>query len=207
MTAAIRLFGQSGFDAVSTRQLAAAARVNVASIKYHFGSKEALYVAALDHMVGIMAPRVQMLCVMIGDGIKLAGADPGRQALLVRRFIEAALQVFLGRAEVRTFMPLALRELFGPGPHFDRLYGAVSGRLHAAVTGLVAYVTGASASAPATIIRAHAIIGQIIVFQIGRAILARRLGQDDAPMDIELISSTVGDMVLSSLDLPLGSAA
>lgn len=40
------LFGNAGYEAVSIRQIAAAAGVNMALIGYYFGSKESLFVAA-----------------------------------------------------------------------------------------------------------------------------------------------------------------
>ena len=36
------LFAQHGFDGASLRQLTAAAKVNLAAVNYHFGSKEKL---------------------------------------------------------------------------------------------------------------------------------------------------------------------
>ena len=42
-----RLFAQSGFDAVSLRNIIAAAKVNLAAVHYHFGSKQALVQAVI----------------------------------------------------------------------------------------------------------------------------------------------------------------
>jgi AcrR family transcriptional regulator len=41
------MFGHGGFDAVSTRQLADKAKVNLAAIAYHFGGKTELFEAAV----------------------------------------------------------------------------------------------------------------------------------------------------------------
>lgn len=40
LMAAEKLFGEKGFDATSTREISAAAQVNVSMISYYFGSKE-----------------------------------------------------------------------------------------------------------------------------------------------------------------------
>lgn len=48
IAAATPLFADKGFAAVSIRELAREAGVNVAAISYHFGGKEALYQAVLD---------------------------------------------------------------------------------------------------------------------------------------------------------------
>lgn len=49
--AALKLFGQQGFDGTSTREIAAEAKANIGSIAYHFGGKEGLRLAAADFIV------------------------------------------------------------------------------------------------------------------------------------------------------------
>lgn len=48
LDAAERLFGAQGFASTSLRDITAGAGVNVASVNYHFGSKEALLAAVLE---------------------------------------------------------------------------------------------------------------------------------------------------------------
>ncbi len=48
LAAAIPLFAEKGFAAVSIRELAEKAGINSAMISYYFGSKEGLYAAVLD---------------------------------------------------------------------------------------------------------------------------------------------------------------
>ena len=42
-----RLFAQKGFDAVSLRNIVEAAKVNLAAVHYHFGSKQALLLSLI----------------------------------------------------------------------------------------------------------------------------------------------------------------
>lgn len=46
----IQLFGNFGYDSISTREIAAAAAVPPASLRYYFVNKEGLYVACLEHV-------------------------------------------------------------------------------------------------------------------------------------------------------------
>jgi AcrR family transcriptional regulator len=48
--AAVALFGERGFDGVSTREIAAEAAVPAPSLQYYFENKEGLYAACLDHV-------------------------------------------------------------------------------------------------------------------------------------------------------------
>jgi len=48
------IFARSGFAGASTRQLAQAAHVNIATLAYHFGDKQGLYEAAIDHVYGTL---------------------------------------------------------------------------------------------------------------------------------------------------------
>lgn len=51
LMAAMRLFGERGVDAVSTREICAAAGVNPGAIHYHFGDKDGLYAEVLRQPV------------------------------------------------------------------------------------------------------------------------------------------------------------
>src|SRR5947207_9900827 len=59
--AGLVLFGAQGLDGVSTRQLAAAAKVNQAAIPYHFGGKEGVYRAVATYLVETMGARLRSL--------------------------------------------------------------------------------------------------------------------------------------------------
>jgi AcrR family transcriptional regulator len=52
LQAGLRLFAQQGYSSTSTRELAEAAKVNVASISYYFGDKAGLYRAVFFEPLG-----------------------------------------------------------------------------------------------------------------------------------------------------------
>jgi AcrR family transcriptional regulator len=89
------LFTDRGFDAVSVRDIVARARVNLGAVTYHFGSKQALYHAAIESMAEPFAARIAELAAGPGkplDRIEaiVRGAlahlldDPGPPIVLLR---------------------------------------------------------------------------------------------------------------------------
>lgn len=50
INAAGELFAEHGYDGTSTRAIAEKAKVNIAGIKYHFGSKDGLYLEVINHV-------------------------------------------------------------------------------------------------------------------------------------------------------------
>lgn len=59
--AATPLFAKKGFAAVTVRELANAAGVNVAAVSYHFGGKEELYHAVVEHQFAPIAEALQAM--------------------------------------------------------------------------------------------------------------------------------------------------
>jgi AcrR family transcriptional regulator len=63
-------FAEQGFDTVTVRQIAASAGVDPAMISHHFGSKAALFRAALDIPLD---PATEIAAVLAGPATELAG--------------------------------------------------------------------------------------------------------------------------------------
>jgi len=82
-----RLFAAHGYGGVTMRDLAAAARVNIASIGYHFGSKEGLLSEVYRrHCVPLIAERLRGLAA----ALKLRGK--ARVAAIIEAFVRPALE-------------------------------------------------------------------------------------------------------------------
>ena len=102
-----RLFAQKGFDAVSLRNIIASAKVNLAAVHYHFGSKQALLHA-------VVARRLRPINEERLAGLAEARAKAGKRAVKLERVLECL------------FLPL-FRVQANPkvGPTFSRLIGRV----------------------------------------------------------------------------------
>jgi AcrR family transcriptional regulator len=73
LDAAERIFAEHGFDACSIREITAEASVNLASVHYHFGSKEGLIKAVWERCVG---PITERRMDLLDEVEAAAGEDP-----------------------------------------------------------------------------------------------------------------------------------
>ncbi len=109
LDAAIDLFARYGYDPVSTGAVADAAGLTQSMVHYHFGSKEALWKAAIDRL---MRRRGRAFPVM---RLEFRDVDPvTRLKILVRRLIEA-------NAAEPNYVRIVMHEAMANTPRLDYL--------------------------------------------------------------------------------------
>lgn len=87
---ATALFGEHGFDAVSTRTIAAAAGLNIATVAHHMGSKADLYEAVFARL---HAAEAAMLDAQLAGVTAEDVADPVRVRQVLRDLVDAYVDV------------------------------------------------------------------------------------------------------------------
>ncbi len=100
--AAARLFRRKGYDATTTRDIAAAARMHAGSPFYHFESKGALLYAVMEE--GMRAALARQV-LALAQGKADAAPDP---AATLRRLVRSHFDTLHGRG--RDFIPVMLYE-------------------------------------------------------------------------------------------------
>jgi TetR/AcrR family transcriptional repressor of nem operon len=102
VTRAMELFWRQGYDATATRDLTAALGVGQGSLYAAFGSKEGLFIAAIDRYLEIFAPVISRLRERVADGeqVKQALAD-AMMAMLDLRVPERPAACLLIKASQR----------------------------------------------------------------------------------------------------------
>lgn len=111
LQAGLRLFAAQGFAKTSTRELAEAASVNVASISYYFGDKAGLYKAVFEEPLG---PPEADIARYNGTGLSLAEA--------LRGFYAGFLEPLRQGDEARLCMKLHFREMVEPTGLYDPMF-------------------------------------------------------------------------------------
>ena len=194
--AALKIFGEAGFEGASTRMLADAAGANLAAIPYHFGSKEGLYRAAAEFVVENcgreILPTVDRVKLALG-GKKLSRADA---IDLLHQLLERFSAIVVGSDFSDRFAGFVMREQLQPGAAFEILYEGLMNKVMDACRKLLAIALARPVDDTRILIRAQTLLGQILVFRTSRACVFRQLGwREISPEQLKLIYSIVAENI------------
>ena len=194
--AALKLFGARGFEATSTRALAAEAGANIGSIAYHFGGKEGLRLAAADPIVETM----KALAARAAGGGELP-ATPEQAERELAATLTAMLGFIAGQPEAGAVVQFILRELSTPTAALDRIYSGVFEPVHKRACAVWGVATGEASDSAAVKLAVFTMIGQIVYFRIGREAVLRRMGWTAiGPDETRLIVETAVANLAAMLD-------
>jgi len=169
--AALRGFGEKGFDATGVREIAAAAGTNIASISYHFGGKEGLRDACAAHIVALMG-RV-LAAARTGEALP---PDPTAAAEALTRLVRSLVGFLLLEPQGQLVAGFMLREMAQPSSALDTIYEGLFEGVHRRVCGVWATATGQNPESAEVRLTVFAIIGQILYFRIAGPVVERRMG-------------------------------
>ncbi|MBA2480263.1 MAG: TetR/AcrR family transcriptional regulator [Planctomycetes bacterium] len=118
LDAAETMLAERGIEATSMRAITSSARVNLAAVNYHFGSKEGLIIAVYGRRLGpVNQERLAML-----DAAERAAERPTLDAIL-RSYIAPVMQLIHDPARGgEIFMRLLGRALYEPGDYLGQLF-------------------------------------------------------------------------------------
>ncbi|GGX94593.1 TetR family transcriptional regulator [Litchfieldella qijiaojingensis] len=193
--AGIRLFGELGYKATTTRMIADAAEANIGSIAYYFDNKHGLYLAAARYIAGQLRQRLRLdEATMAND----AEGKPDRQTAMaaLQDMTRRMVKVFTADDECRQWLLFVIREQATPTEAFDILHTQAFGTVQATLSTLIAILTERSRDDQRVIVETHTLIGQIVFFLICREPLLRRLGIE--ALD-DTITATIEDVIASHL--------
>lgn len=186
--AGLRRFGRDGFDATTTRTLAAEAGVNLAAIPYHFGSKEALYAAVAEHIAAQITRRLGGLLDR-ADTLRIDGQESREEAAELIVDILAAMGRTMLSDEAAVWAPIVLREQMAPSAAFDRLYHGAMRHVIGTVAALLDHCLGGGRPPRELSARAVALLGQVAIFRIAHAAVLRQL-------DVERVDEDMADWIV-----------
>lgn len=200
LLAALELFGQYGFEGVSTRKLAEQAGVNLQAINYYFGHKRGLYNAVADYLIERLQIRIGERRAIVLD--RFAEAQSGgrpidiieARAILVM-LAETMLTLF-ANDESAVWVRYMVREQAEPTEAYDRIYSGFLQPVLAAARHLVGILIGEDPASERVGLRTLSLVGSLVVYRVGRATVLRELGWDSVgPQEIAAIRGIARDLV------------
>ncbi|MBO4222600.1 CerR family C-terminal domain-containing protein [Bradyrhizobium neotropicale] len=181
---ALALFGERGFDGVSTRDIAAQAGVPAPSLQYYFESKEGLYAACIEDIQASANAAVDPALKVV-DELLRSEANPGS-------VIDAYCSVLDGIADFLFASPDSVsRALFiarrimpnkSALSHVDMSKSAGS-RLHECCVRVIAYISGGDVAEEEARAISVTINGQLLAFHFSRSHLRFRMGYDEITLE------------------------
>lgn len=191
IAAGIAIFARHGYEGASTRMLATAAKVNLATIPYYFDGKEGLYHAVVRSIVKYGRGRIFPELEKVSK--RLEAGKPSREELL--GMLEKLICNYVNLAtsdETSNIAPIMFQEQLHPTRAFQIFYDEMLKYEHKTCTALVARLLGLRPDSKEAIIHAHAILGQVMIFLAARALILKRLGSSKfSKKDAELIRRTM----------------
>lgn len=179
LLAALELFGQYGFDGVSTRKLAERAGVNLQAINYYFDNKRGLYNAVADYLI-------ERLQVRIGERRKMVlgrfaesqfggrPIDVDEARAILTTLGESMLTLFADD-ESAVWVRYMVREQAEPTEAYDRIYTGFMQPMLTAVRHLVGILLEADPNSERVRLRTLSLVGSLIVYRVGRATILREM--------------------------------
>lgn len=202
LLAALELFGQYGFDGVSTRKLAERAGVNLQAINYYFGTKRGLYNAVADYLIGRLQVRVGDMRKMVLDRfaeVQSGGRpiDVAEARVILTSLSEAMLTLFADD-ESAVWVRYMFREQAEPTEAYDRVYNGFMQPMLAAVRHFVGILLDADANSERVRLRMLSLIGSLIIYRVGRATVLREMEWSEVGSEeVATIRSIAADLVAS----------
>ncbi len=171
---AIELFGEHGFVAASTRDIAAHAGVNAPALQYYFENKEGVYRACAEHLADEVWSKFEP--VVRHSAATVESTDDLAQ--LIEAFVDLQC-VMMDKAMEQPSAPglrlFFVREQGGQEPQIatETFQRRVRGPLNDVAAKIISKICGTAPSDPLTIVRLIALNGQFALFHIApRNVLA-----------------------------------
>lgn len=203
LNAAIDVFGRQGFEAATTRAIAAAAEANIQAISYYFGNKEGLYEAAADHLSRVATERG----LPVRNRISLYLEDVQRQGRAIEKKEAAELLEDLAGSLLRIFINtetaiwarFITREQMEPTAAFGVLHERLMNPMLVLIGHLIAVLIDEPDPSSRYIrLRALSFIGSLLVFRFGNATLLAHVGNPATDADVATtMHRLVHDLVAS----------
>jgi TetR/AcrR family transcriptional regulator, regulator of cefoperazone and chloramphenicol sensitivity len=187
--AALRVFGEHGYERASTRQIATEAGVNPPALQYYFDGKDGLHQACGQYIAGHISQKLEA-AYAVAASVKPDGASAATDALC--NIIDTLADLLLGseqdegwsrfitRSQTEGPSQLAVqRQTEESSPGNSAFRQSMNVRILSECTRLVSIATGRAADDVRTKLQTIAVLGQFTAFHLRRDSSLAHLGWPD----------------------------
>ncbi len=198
MEAALDLFGQSGFNGVSVREIASDAKINVAQINYHFGGKEGLFLAVAERISSAMTARLAPVVAEARASLE-RGMDPAAAIERLQAMMCVVADILVpGSVETARWARFITRFQQDDNVPENAL---ATPELHDVVANLVTRASNGQVTGQEARILSLMILGQILIFRASRRTALQTIGTTDfGPAEVEAIKARLKRQIKSTFE-------
>ncbi|MBF0549555.1 MAG: CerR family C-terminal domain-containing protein [Deltaproteobacteria bacterium] len=169
LQAAGEVFARRGFKSATVREISLRAKANIAAINYHFGDKEGLYSAVLEHSLGSALKKYPP---------DLNVTTKSRAEERLDAFIRSFLSRLLDDGRPAWHGKLVALEIANPTAALDQIIETVIGPLYAHLTVIVRELMADSADEESIHACVFSIMGQCLFFHHSRHVITKLYPQE-----------------------------
>ena len=173
---ALDMFGEYGFNGVSTRDLSKMADVNISAINYYFNSKEGLYQEVIKYVANFIKDEFQN-CIEIIESCKSKVIDEKLAMDIFSSLLDSISDNILKNNSLSISMIL-IREIMKPNIGTDIVYDELVLPFHKTLLKVIKVIIGDNFSDKEITIIMYTILGQIMGFSANKAMIMRVLNTE-----------------------------
>jgi AcrR family transcriptional regulator len=182
LEAAGAVFSEAGYRAATVRDIVSRAGANIAAVNYHFGDKEHLYAAVLQHYAK------ESLAKHPPHGGLSPDATPEEQLhafvrAFLRRIMDPGHQAFHGK--------MMAREMIEPTAALNRIVEQMIRPLYGRLCAIVKAIAGPGAGVDAVERAAKSIVGQCLFYKHCAPVLRVLDGRLPNPRDLDALADHI----------------
>lgn len=173
---ALDMFGEYGFNGVSTRDISKKANVNISAINYYFNSKEGLYLEVIKYIADLIKAKFQR-CIDIINSCKDKSIDEKLAVSIFSSLLDNISDTVL-KNDMPSVSMILIREIMKPNIGTEIIYNDLVLPFHNTLLKVIKVIIGNDFSEKEITIIIHTILGQIMGFSANKAMITRMLNAD-----------------------------
>ena len=183
LEAAGQVFAETGFRTATVREIVRrAGAANIAAVNYHFGDKEGLYAAVLEHFAHAAVAKHP------AHGGLSPDATPAEQ---LHAFVRALLLRVFDRGHQAVHGKLMAREMIEPTRALDRIVEQVIRPMYGRLCGILKLLAGPRVSVVEIERSAKSVVGQCLFYKHCGPVIERLEGRLPDLKDVDALATHI----------------